>query len=56
MSSQAALAQQIVELPCTAGSPVLDLCAPIYLRNFALHQAAQESINSQWGSLLQGNG
>lgn len=55
MSSQSALAQQVLEAPHSAGSPTADLCGPIYLRNYALHLAAQESINNDWITVLQGN-
>ena len=55
LSSKSALIQAVLESPRPGGSPAIDLCGPIYLRNYALHQAAQESINHDWMGLLQVN-
>lgn len=52
MSSQSALALKVSPTPEATLAPTLDLCGPIYLRNYALHQAAQESISQDWAKLL----
>ncbi|MFN8610280.1 MAG: hypothetical protein U0931_22275 [Vulcanimicrobiota bacterium] len=52
MSSQSALALQVSHNSQNTAVPALDLCSRIYARNYALHQAAQESISKDWAELL----
>lgn len=51
MSNQAT-AKCVVDV-VSAVQPPADLCGRVYRRNYAAHQAVQQSICDDWAALLQ---